>query len=61
VLDVSVKTSVWRYLHAEDCGVSPRKGCPRGNVCVHMAHVWVETWRKQFGDSLEIDLERELP
>jgi len=47
---------VWRHLRAEDCGVSPRR--PRGDVCVH---VWVETWRKQFGDSLEIDLERGLP
>jgi len=60
VLDVSVKTSVWRYLHAEDCGVSPRKGYVSAWKRLR-AHVWVETWRKQFGDSLEIDLERELP
>jgi len=54
--DASVKMSVWRHLRAEDCSASPRR--PRGHVCVH---VWVETWRKQFGDSLEIDLERGLP
>ena len=52
--DVCVEISACRRLRCiTEKGVSAWKRL--------RAHVWVETWRKQLGDSLEIDLERKLP